>query len=130
MPDWLREVFSSEYFVPHGHCFLWKPGMLGLHAVANALTAISCFAIAVTLLGGARRRPAPAPLALYAGATLFATSGLTHVLDLVVVWNPIYWVQGGLRALAAVAAIVTAVTLPRLFAARPRSAHQISNQDA
>jgi hypothetical protein len=35
-----------------------------------------------------------------------------------VLWNPIYWVEGGLRALAALAALVTALSLPRLL--KPR----------
>jgi hypothetical protein len=118
VPDWLRQILSSEYFVPHGHCYLWKPGMLTLHALANVLIAFSCFAIAATLFLARQRSSAAARPVHLVGVAFLLTLGLTHLLAVVVIWNPIYWVEGGLRALAALAAVVTAVTLPRLFGAR------------
>ncbi|HET6283100.1 MAG TPA: hypothetical protein VFH73_19235 [Polyangia bacterium] len=119
MPEWMRQLLSSEYFVPQGHSYLWKPGMLTLHALANVVIALSCFAIAFTLLRAVRRHPPLARFPRLAGVAFFVTIGLTHILAVVVLWNPIYWVEGGLRALAALAAVVTAASLPRLLRAQP-----------
>ena len=118
----MRQIFSTEYFIPQGHSYLWKPGMLTLHALANVVIALACLAIGVMLLRASRRWPAPARSLRLAAVALFLTLGLTHLLAVVVLWNPIYWVEGGLRALAAVAAVVTAVRLPRLLKTQPNSA--------
>jgi hypothetical protein len=118
MPEWMRQLLSSEYFVPQGHSYLWKPGMLTLHALANVVIALSCFAIAATLLMAVRRQPLVARWPRLTAVAFFLTLGLTHILAVVVLWNPIYWVEGGLRALTALASVVTALSLPRLL--RPR----------
>jgi hypothetical protein len=122
MLEWMREILSSEYFVPQGHSYLWKPGMLTLHALANVVIALACFAIGVMLLMAARSQPPVARWPRLAAVAFFLTLGLTHILAVVVLWNPIYWVEGGLQALVALAAVVTAVTLPRLLKTQPNPA--------
>ena len=49
MPGFLRRVFSSDGFLPHGHCFLWKPGLIWLHVSADVLIGLSYVAISLTL---------------------------------------------------------------------------------
>src|SRR5439155_21751263 len=49
MPGFLRHVFSSDGFMPHGHCFLWKPGLIWLHVSADVLIGLSYVAISLTL---------------------------------------------------------------------------------
>src|SRR3989442_5801774 len=48
MPGFLRHVFSSDGFLPHGHCFLWKPGLIWLHVSADVLIGLSYVAISFT----------------------------------------------------------------------------------
>jgi len=45
MPEFLRRVFASDGFLPHGHCFLWKPGLVWLHVSADVLIGLSYVAI-------------------------------------------------------------------------------------
>ena len=33
MPDLLRHMVSSDGFMPHGHCYLWKPELVWLHVM-------------------------------------------------------------------------------------------------
>jgi hypothetical protein len=42
MKEFLEELFSSD-FMPHGYCYLWKPGLVWLHVVSDALIALAYF---------------------------------------------------------------------------------------
>ena len=33
----------AEFFIPHGHCYLWKPELVRLHIVSDALTALAYY---------------------------------------------------------------------------------------
>ncbi len=37
MLDPIRHLFSANGFMPHGMCYLWQPGILGLHLTSDAL---------------------------------------------------------------------------------------------
>ena len=48
--------FSSAQFLPHGHCYMWSPGVLWMNVVADILIAMAYFTIPFALLYIARRR--------------------------------------------------------------------------
>jgi hypothetical protein len=33
----LAAFFSQQWFMPHGHCYLWKPGLVWLHVGSDTL---------------------------------------------------------------------------------------------
>ena len=37
MTDLFSWLFSSEGYMPHGHCYLWQPGTLWLNAGSDGL---------------------------------------------------------------------------------------------
>jgi len=37
-------------FIPHGHCYLWKPGLVWLHVVSDSLIALAYYGISITLI--------------------------------------------------------------------------------
>jgi hypothetical protein len=39
MREFLESLFSSD-FMPHGYCYLWKPGLVWLHLISDALIAL------------------------------------------------------------------------------------------
>jgi hypothetical protein len=39
----------AEFFIPHGHCYLWKPELVGLHLISDFLTALAYYSIPLTL---------------------------------------------------------------------------------
>lgn len=123
MSETLREVFSAQHFIQHGHCYLWKPGLIGLEMLSNLLTALVCFTAAAVLTvftlrqGGQRSRRFLVPAALF-----LLGCGLTHLMNVVVVWSPLYWIDGGLRALTALAGVAAVLRLPRMLATQPPSA--------
>lgn len=38
-------LFGSEAFIPHGHCYFWKPGLVWLHVMSDALIVIAYYSI-------------------------------------------------------------------------------------
>ena len=105
-----------EAFMPHGYCMMWKPGLLWLHAVSDAGIVVAYYAIPIVLFALLRRKkklPFPQLFALF-GAFILAC-GTTHLFSLITIWEPWYWVEGGLKAVTAAISLVTVAVLIPLF---------------
>ncbi|MDB4990021.1 MAG: domain S-box [Myxococcaceae bacterium] len=111
MNNWLEQFFGGG-FMPHGHCYLWTPSMVWAQVGSNALIGMAYVSIASTL-GVLVRRIKDMPFALvYVAFGVFILScGMTHWLDVVTVWRPIYWVDAAVRILTAVASVATALLI-------------------
>ncbi len=109
------DFLSSDAFMPHGHCYLWEPGVLWLQVVSNGLIGLSYVAIAVTLtylVVKGELLPFKGMALAFGSFIIFC--GFTHFFDIYVIWNPAYWMDGGLRALTAIVSVGTAILLPPL----------------
>ena len=113
MGSWLR-FFGPAGFMPHGFCILWRPDILALQVVSDALIAASYFSIPLAIMVFVRKRrdlePAQKRVALLF-AVFILSCGLTHVMGVVVFWWPAYGLDGLLKAFTAFASIITAATL-------------------
>jgi PAS domain S-box-containing protein len=111
--SWLLDTGD---FMSHGNCYLWKPALVALHVAADALIGLSYFAISLTLLYMVRRarRELPFHWIVVAFGAFIIACGCTHLMEVVTVWIPAYWVSGGIKALTAGVSLATAVMLPRL----------------
>ncbi|MGK7936042.1 MAG: ATP-binding protein [Xenococcaceae cyanobacterium] len=111
----LEQYFlSTPHFMPHGMCYLWKPGLVALHLISNAVIAISYFSIPVTLIYIVRQRsdiPFNGLFFLFAAFIVFCGSG--HAFDIWTLWHPNYWLSGYMRFLTAVVSVATAIALAR-----------------
>jgi PAS domain S-box-containing protein len=97
---------------PHGFCLAWEPGLIWLHAVSDALIACAYYSIPVALLVLVRRRRDLAfPWIFRLFATFILACGTTHIMAVVTLWEPLYWLDGTIKALTAVVSLVTAVIL-------------------
>src|ERR1041385_8572236 len=54
------QLLSTDY-MPHGHCYLWEPGLVGLHFVSDLLIGIAYVAISLTLAYLVRKAPGGIP---------------------------------------------------------------------
>jgi two-component system, sensor histidine kinase and response regulator len=50
-------VFPGGY-MPHGYCYPWTPGLIGLHVEWDSLIALSCLSIPISLVYFTRKRRA------------------------------------------------------------------------
>lgn len=115
MLELFRRLFSSDGFMPHGHCYLWNPALVWLHVVSDALTALAYASISLTLVYLARkRRDIPFNGMLICFGTFIIACGATHVFEIWTLWTPTYWMSGGVKALTAAASVPTAILLVKL----------------
>ncbi len=103
-------------FIPHGHCYLWKPGLVGLHIASDSLIALAYYSIPITLIYFVRkRRDLPFDwIFLLFGAFIIAC-GTTHLLEVWTLWHPNYWLSGFIKAITAAISLCTAVLLVPLI---------------
>ena len=107
-----NSLLSSDSFIPHGHCYLWKPGLVWLHLWSDTLIALAYYSIPLTLLYFVRRRkdlPFNSIFLLF-GAFIIAC-GTTHLMEVWTLWHPTYWLSGVLKAITAAISVFTAITL-------------------
>ena len=103
MPELLSN-FLSTAFIPHGHCYLWKPGLVWLHLTSDALTALAYYSVAIAIVYFTNKRKdlPPKTVRLLTGYFfVFALCGSTHLMGVLTLWYPIYWFTGLLKALNA-----------------------------
>ena len=95
--------------MPHGMCLLWQPNLLALHVLSDAAIAISYYTIPFALIYFAIRRRDLAFRTIFVltGAFILAC-GTTHVMGVVTLWYPAYWLDGIIKAITALVSIATA----------------------
>src|SRR5215831_13207559 len=112
----LLDVFSTEPYHPRGFCYLWKPGLVGMHVLSDLLIGTSYVAISAALgyLVYRGRRHIPFSWVFLAFGTFIVACGATHFMEVWTVWNPTYWSSGSVKLITAAASVATAVVLPPL----------------
>jgi PAS domain S-box-containing protein len=108
-------------FMPHGICLQWQPALLWLHAGSDVATGLAYFAIPVGLaILVVRHRDLAFGWMFWLFALFILACGTTHFMDVWVLWNPDYGIQGLVKAFTAIASILTAILLwqvmPQLLA--------------
>jgi PAS domain S-box-containing protein len=114
--DHSEHGFSIEGFMPHGMCYLWKPDLLALHVISDSLITLAYFSIPFTLMYFVRRRRDLEFNWMFVCFAIFIVAcGTTHLMEVVTVWRPEYWVSGTIKAITALASVPTAILLVRLI---------------
>jgi PAS domain S-box-containing protein len=114
MKEFLETLFSSD-FEPHGHCYLWHSGLVGLHVVSDAFIALAYFSIPVTLIYFIRkRRDLPFNWMFVSFGMFILACGATHIMEVWTLWHGIYWLSGSIKAVTAMASVPTAILLVKL----------------
>jgi diguanylate cyclase (GGDEF)-like protein/PAS domain S-box-containing protein len=109
MLNLLNNFLLSNQFIPHGHCYLWKPELVGLHILSDALTAIAYFSIPAMLIYFVKKRhDVPFHSIFWLFGAFIVACGMTHVMDIWTLWFPTYWVSGLVKAIAAFISCITA----------------------
>lgn len=115
MIDFIVNVFSSDGFMPHGHCYLWTPSILWLHFISDALIVLAYYSIPVTLVYFVRKRKdLEFDWIFICFAVFILACGTTHLMEIWNIWNPTYRLSGVIKAVTAMASVPTAILLVKL----------------
>ncbi|MGC9525942.1 MAG: GAF domain-containing protein [Limnospira sp.] len=116
MLELLDRIVSPNFYMPHGHCYLWQTPLVGLHVVSNGLIAIAYFSIPAMLFYFVRKRndlPFSEVFVMFGAFIIFC--GVGHSLDIWTLWFPNYWISGFERAATALVSCYTALRLWELL---------------
>ncbi|MGZ4956887.1 MAG: PAS domain-containing protein, partial [Methylobacter sp.] len=106
------DFFSINDFTPHGYCLSWKPVLLWLHVISDLLITLAYYSIPLTLIYFLRKRkdfPYPWLTIMFAGFII--ACGTTHLLSIVTIWTPLYWLDGLVKAFTAIVSVASAVLM-------------------
>jgi PAS domain S-box-containing protein len=112
MLNLVSSLFGANLFIPHGHCYLWKPELVGLHILSDALIALAYYSIPIALLYFVRqRKDLPFKWIFLLFAAFIISCGTTHLLEIWTLWHPAYWFSGGIKAITGLISVFTAIEL-------------------
>jgi len=104
---------DMDRFMPHGHCYLWKPEIVFMHAISDAIIMIAYYAIPIALgyvvYKAKGRLPFGQSFLLF--AIFILACGTTHLLAIVNIWESRYLISGVVKMITAVASLATAASL-------------------
>jgi signal transduction histidine kinase len=114
--EFIRHFFSEDGFMPHGMCYLWRPDVLSLHVASDGLISLAYFSIPITLLAFVRaRKDLVFDWMFVCFAVFIVACGTTHLMEILVIWHPVYWLSGAIKAITALASVPTAILLVKLM---------------
>jgi len=112
MAGFLADLLNTSTFSPHGLCLLWQPDLIWLHVASDAIIALAYFSIPFVLsIIVSKRRDLEFGWVFWAFAIFITACGFTHVFSIYTLWVPVYGIEGLVKAVTAVASIVTALML-------------------
>ena len=106
----IRFYFETNSFLAHGYCMTWRTDLIALHAFSDFIIFLSYFIIPTALLYLYYKRSdlVHSRIILLFSAFILAC-GLTHLIGLITLWNPVYGVEGMVKAATAVVSGLTAL---------------------
>jgi diguanylate cyclase (GGDEF)-like protein len=116
MLEFFNNLFLTRQFIPHGHCYLWKPGLVWLHVASDSLIALAYYSIPLMLVYFVRKRgDLPFDWMFLMFGTFIVACGTTHLMEIWTLWHPTYWLSGFIKVITAFASVSTAVLLVPLI---------------
>jgi two-component system, cell cycle sensor histidine kinase and response regulator CckA len=111
---WLssRSLLASN-FLPHWYCFVGNKRLLWTTVIADLLIGLSYVVISATLAQLVRRagRSLPYTGFFWAFGLFIASCGVTHFMEVMTVWKPVYWLAATTKVLTAAVSAGTALVL-------------------
>lgn len=95
--------FNINNFMPHGHCYLWRTDILLLNVIPDIAISFCYFSIPLLLIYILKKRPdLPFRATIRAFILFVFFCSLTHIMEIINVWYPLYFLTGIIKALTAI----------------------------
>ena len=99
--DFLRRLFTSGGFQPHGYCYQWNSGLVWLNACSDVLIALAYFTIPLTLVWFMQEADLPFSWMFALFGVFIVACGTTHAMEVWNLWHAEYWLAGAVKAVTA-----------------------------
>ena len=99
--------------MPHEICYVQDGRLVWLHIISDLLIGLAYVSISATLAYLVYRSSREIPFnGVFLAFGLFIVScGMTHFMEVWVIWEPVYWMSGYVKVVTAAASVATAVAL-------------------
>jgi PAS domain S-box-containing protein len=112
MLETISSLFDPADLSPHGLCLVWRPELIGLHVISDAVTGLAYYSIPLALVAFVRwRRDLVFGWMFGLFAVFILACGTTHFFSIWTLWHPDYGAQGMVKAATAMVSILTAIML-------------------
>ncbi|WP_334861132.1 sensor histidine kinase [Nostoc sp.] len=103
---------TDSSFIPHGHCYLWKPSLVWLNIISDSLIALVYYSIPIALVYFVhKRKDFPFKWILLLFGAFIVSCGTTHLMDVWTLWHPTYWLSTFIKFITAIISLYTAIAL-------------------
>src|ERR1700676_4734127 len=101
-------------FMPHGMCYVLSPAGVWGNVAGDAVIAASYLGIAGALayFVFTNREHIPFHWVVVAFGTFILASGATHIMEVITLWFPVYWLSTAIKLITATVSTITAAALP------------------
>ena len=114
-------------YMPHGFCIKWEWDLLTLYVLSDGFIFLSYTFIALALIIFTRKHFGLAwNKLLWLFSSFILACGITHLVDIVTFWQPVYWIDATLKSITAVLSFITACSLVPLI---PQLLHLHSDEE-
>ncbi len=116
-PELVTHLFETVGFESQKDAFGGDARLALLHLLTDSFIGLSYLVISLSLMYLAHRARQSLPFlwAFVAFGAFIVSCGLTHFVAAVTLWEPVYWLAGGVKYVTAVASVGTAVAVPSLI---------------
>lgn len=107
-----QDFLTDSSFIPHGHCYLWKPSLVWLNIISDSLIALVYYSIPIALVYFVhKRKDFPFKWILLLFGAFIVSCGTTHLMDVWTLWHPTYWLSTFIKCITAIISLYTAIAL-------------------
>lgn len=109
-------LFSSDGFIPRALCGEWNAGLIALHNFSDFLIWASYLTIPIILIKFANKRAheLPFPHLFWLFGLFIVACGTTHLIDIILFYEPVYRLSGVAKLFTAAASVGTVFALIKI----------------
>src|SRR6516225_10435143 len=112
MTDFFQRLFSASEFSARADAAGWTRGLAWLHNLSDLLIGVAYLAIPPLLIYFVRRRrEVPFPMLFWMFCGFLLCCGVTHLLEVVTFYAPVYRLSGLVKAATAGVSLATVCAL-------------------
>ncbi|MBX7149251.1 hypothetical protein K1X76_09195 [bacterium] len=111
----MSSFFNMQGFMPHGHCYLWKPELIGLHVISDVIIMLCYYSIPFLLVVFIlNKKKIPFNWLFIMFALFILACGTTHLMEIINVWEAYYTLSGIIKLITAIVSLATVVCMIRI----------------
>src|SRR5689334_21284227 len=104
----LKRLFTQD-FMPHGHCYFWRPDILWLNVFSDLGITLAYYSIPVVLIYFVlKRKDIPFNWMFVMFGSFIFLCGTTHLINILTTWVPVYRFEAIVKLITAAVSLSTA----------------------